>query len=454
MTYDDKSNKEIIKMVKDYYNKFNKIKSTDFRLSNNLPTQHLIRKRFGSLLNLFKLCDIKINEKHKKMYFSKFKNISNQELLDILKNYEKNVGFPTQRKFANNSTTPSCSIYYKRFGSFTNAILLSGIKIPKDRERYFNREKLSDKELLSLLKYYTDEKLKNNLFLLTNEDINNIDKMPSYAVYNSRFGGSINAYKLLGIDYYEFNNNALEKDMIKKYKKIYKILGRTPHSRDIDRFSKQYEEYYSMSSYEFHFGGIYELQIYCNFKPVRFGLKITREEMLKDLYDLYKKLKRVPIQDDIEFCKNMVSIHKYIKEFGSYVEALKLAKIPNYNKNNRIYITKNGNKCNSSYEFKFATILEKYGIKFIQEQEYKDVIKDFNKKYKFDFSFVLNNTKYFVEIFGLMSFDWYKKKAEEKIKICKENNLNLICLYKEDFLSKNQNDIYIKLLDEANKINN
>ena len=69
----------------------------------------------------------------------KWKIHTDEQLLEILRKYNDEVGFPTQRKFKTSNGLPSSVTYFNRFGSFQNAILLSGIEIPESRKRYFNR---------------------------------------------------------------------------------------------------------------------------------------------------------------------------------------------------------------------------------------------------------------------------------------------------------------------------
>ena len=51
------------------------------------------------------------------------------------------------------------------------------IDIPKEREMFFDRETLSDEEMLKLMEHYTDIKLNNDIYLLTNEDIEHYQKI-------------------------------------------------------------------------------------------------------------------------------------------------------------------------------------------------------------------------------------------------------------------------------------
>jgi hypothetical protein len=447
------TDKELLELFKNYYNKNGFIQMKDLCYKNNMPSASVYLNRFKSIKNVYDELNIEIPE-DKTQYFSDFRNCTDEQLLDILEKYNQDVGFPTQRKFKSRNNLPSYSLYVERFGSFKNALLIANINIPKDRERFFNRESLSDEDMLNLLKYYTDKKLEHNIYLLTLDEIDNIKNIPSASAYVLRFGGIIEAYLKIGIDCKEFNNEALEKDMIKKYKKLYNILGKTPHSRDIEEYSRQRMGFYSMSTYEHHFGGIYQLQIYCNFLPTIIGRHKTKQEMIDDLQELYEQLGRIPTQKDVNVCEWISSTGKYTDEFGSLTNALFQAGIQGKYEDKRYSITPQGNFCRSSYEYDFCVMLENNNFDFSQEEYYKNYITNYEKRSRFDFTIRYNNEIYFIEIFGMMECGWYRDKTDYKIKICNDNQLKLIDLYKKDFMKSDSNTLYKLLIDKINNINN
>jgi hypothetical protein len=94
-------------------------------------------------------------------------------------------------------------------------------------------------------------------------------------------------------------------------------------------------------------------------------------------------------------------------------------------------------------------MLEKHKIQFAKEDLYKDYINNFNKLYRFDFILVINNKNYFVEIFGITGNENYENKTEEKIQLCKENNIPLITFYPNDFWNTNREELYDMLLNKV-----
>ena len=378
---------------------------------------------------------------------------SDEYLLQILRHYNDNVGFPTQRKFKTKYGLPSYATYFNRFGSFQNAILLSGINIPKDKEKYFNRVKLSDDELLSQLKDFTNEYLKTNIYLPTNTVLENCKYIQSMSVYNKRFGGLQDIFKLIGYDYNEFNLKAKRNDMIKKYLELCKELGHTANSREIDKASSENDGYYySCSTYINNFGSISNLQNLIGLELSGNTIGKTKEILLAELKTLADELGYPPFKKDVDECKYTSSSEKYNREFGGILNALELIGYKNIKAERKQYYTNKGTRCMSFYEYIFCTMLEEYNIEYKKEEYYSKYICGFDKRYRFDFTITLNNNKYFIEIFGITGIDDYDLKTNEKIKLCNLNGINLISLFPEDFKLKNRKCIYEMLLNKIERM--
>lgn len=386
------------------------------------------------------------------------RKMTDEELLQILRDYNDNVGFPTQRKFLARNGLPSSVTYFNRFGSFSKAIELAGIEIPEERKKDFGRVKLSDDELLSDLKKFVEEILEVQLFLPTSEQIWDCPYIQSNTTYFDRFGTLENAFRLIGYNKDEFNNKRLEEDMLKKYKELYDILGRVPSSKDLNKYSLNNSYYYSASSYVSHFGSISNTKILCGFrcKPPKF-LQARREliksedEMLQDLRELYVELGRLPVQSDVDKKTNITATSRYISVFGSISNAFKLAGLK---PNSRVYITNKGNKCLSSLEYKFTKILENYNIPFQKEVYYSSVIPNFDRQYRFDYVIELNGNKYYIEIFGIIGNEKYEKRKNKKIQLCKDNNIPLLTFEYNDFWSNTNEKLYELLFEKISMLKN
>jgi hypothetical protein len=443
------SKEEIINIFIRFYNNNGFMPKLKELSMYNLPKESTIMYNFKNYKNLLIAMNIDIEEITSIIGYKTYK--TNEELLNILKEYNNTVGFPIIRAFTSKNNLPSYTLYYDRFVSFQNAILLSGIIIPDNRKHYFNRDHLSDKEMLSLLKYYTDEKLKDNIYLLTNDEIDNIQGIPHTSTYTTRFGGIIDAYKNINIDYYEFNRKALENDMKEKYIALKEKLGHIPNSREIDKASNL-GECYSMHTYSEHFNSLSDFQKMMGDIPTILGKSINEDDALEGLKILGQQLQRTPTQLDVGSCSFLPGYNYYATKFNSFKNALLCAGFDDV----KIYISPRGNKALSLIEYHFLLMLENKNINFVQEEFYNKYIEGFKRKFRFDFTIVYENKKYLIEIFGIVGIEDYDKRKKEKIKLCEKYNLPLIDFYYKDFYKANEDKLYQLLLDKitySNKLN-
>jgi len=242
-----------------------------------------------------------------------------------------------------------------------------------------NKMIVSDDTALELLKYYTIEKQKVSPYLLTSKDINDNEDMPCMSVYSTRLGGLKNAYKLIGINYDEYNFNVTKSILMNEYMELESKINKTPTSRDIDaNYLKGI--IHNCKFFLRYFGTMKNLQTVCGFELTKHGYPDkTLDEMKDDL--------------------------------------LKISKI-------------------------LGRVLENYNINFLKEEKYKTYINGFSKGYKFDFVLNINNKKCFVEIFGITGNKEYDIKTAEKIQVCKDNNLLLLVIYPSLLWSSKQKEIY------------
>lgn len=118
------------------------------------------------------------------------KKYTDEELLEFLNIfYEKNGRIPIQIEFDNNPKYPHYNTYIKRFGTWNNALKLSG-KEPN------HHTKCTNKELLGfLIDFY-----KENNKVPTSKDFKYNNKYPETNIYARRFGSWSNALKLVEMD--------------------------------------------------------------------------------------------------------------------------------------------------------------------------------------------------------------------------------------------------------------
>ena len=421
----------------------------------------LYYRRFKTLDNAMSLIGIDVEENRIKKNSDAFKEIRENALnqypkellIKYMQEYVEKYGHPTTREFDKHKEYPSVFVYRKVFGSFEQAIIESKLNVPKDKQWLYDRKEYTKEELLSALKEQTEIKLKNNLYLLTTDEVDIIRDMPSMSSYYNKFKSLKEAYLEIDISYDEFNLNRKREDMKQKYIEIRNILGRPPHSRDMTRFSKSKKNYYYAShTYSDHFNSIHDLQVLMGDKPTtNWTINLSDAELLETLRKLSKDLGIVPNQKEVELCDYCGSIVSYTKRFGSFVEAIiKAGMIPRSKK--EPLITPKGNRAYSGFEYKFMLVLEQYNIDFKKEEFYKKYISGFKRNYRFDFTLEFDNELFFIEIFGITGNEKYDAKVQEKIKLCKDNKLNLIEFYPNDIGHNSFEEIYKLLIDRIEQI--
>lgn len=375
-----------------------------------------------------------------------YNQYTKEEIIELAQKWFEKYGKLVQRDLLHKNGLPSSSQVKKHFGSLQNLLKEANIKSTTN-PNLFNRKQLSDDELLRNYKFFVENHLKTHMFLPTNDDLNKCESMKSVSLYISRFGSFDNINRLIG--YQGYNNKVLEQDMIRKYKRACKDYKHVLNSREITKLSQSTNNYiYSTEAYLNHFGTLHNLQELCGFDKTVPGKGVTKEELIEKLQWLGKILGRRPVESDLKLYKRMPSGNSYLNEFGSFKNALNKAGF----EKQKTLKTKNGTKCNSTYELKLAQVLESYDISFQKEIYYKDVISNFKRKYRFDFVININNRKYYIELFGIKRNELYEKRKQEKIRICAENNIPLIQLYQNDIYSKTNKKIYEILLNYIDKL--
>lgn len=375
-----------------------------------------------------------------------YNQYTKEEIIELAQNWFNEHGRLVQRDLKHANGLPSSCQVTKHFGTLQNLLKEAGIQSTTN-PNLFNREKLSDEEMLENYKKFVEEHLKTHMFLPTNDDMDKCQSIQSTSVYINRFGSFDTINRLIG--YEGYNNKVLEQDMIFKYKRACKDYGYILNSREITKISQSTENYiYSMEAYTNHFGTLHNLQELCGFDKTVPGKGATREELIEKLQWLGDVLGRRPVQTDLKYYKNIPSANAYLNEFGSFKTALNEAGF----EKQKIFKTKNGVKLRSWYELKLAQVLESYNIEYDNEIMYKDIIPNFNRKYRFDFRIKINGKIYYIELFGIQGNELYEKRKQEKIKLCEENNIPLIQFYQSDIYSKTNKEIYETLFNYIEEI--
>lgn len=377
---------------------------------------------------------------------------TDKDLLDIMKKYYEEVDFPTQRKFNTSNGLPSSTTYFNRFGSFKKALELAGITIPENRQKLFKRNNNYEyKEIKDEFDILVDLYLIDHITLPPIEYFNNSDFISESLLYG-KYKTKEEIYKSMGYNLREFNEKRIREDMINKYIEIKEILGRLPNSRDINKFSKNNNYYYGMTTYINHFKNLSELQRYIGEYPTVIGKSISNKEIINGLYKLKNELGMIPTQIEINACKylpNIIAIlhklnYKYLVDlqvdlFGEKVEYA------------HKYITSGGIKCLSTYEYIVAQILEENNYIFDKDIKYNKYIKDLNSTRTVDFVIHKNNKHYLIEVFGMLGIPKYNEKTAWKIQICEDNNIPLLALYPKNISISQSEELANKIAEFINE---
>ena len=170
----------------------------------------------------------------------------------------------------------------------------------------------------------------------------------------------------------------------------------------------------------------------------------NKDDMTKQLKIVSEKLGRPPYTSELKMY-NLPSSktfnHYFNMSYRDICESIGL--IPNYQLFGKsIHCQANdGTECASKSEQIVTNYLIEHNLNFTKEDYYKDYIKDKRCKSK-RFDWIVGD--YFIEFFGMPEKEYYKIRMEEKIEICKDNNIKLIALYKND-LNKLDEKLHILL---------
>lgn len=181
---------------------------------------------------------------------------------------------------------------------------------------------------------------------------------------------------------------------------------------------------------------------YCSLKCGKLGrFKYTKEEIINMLKSHFNKHGRIPAKREV-----LDISYKATNLFGSWNNAVSAAGlIPNRSRDNRMYMrskTKalDGHLCDSISEAIIDNWLNKHNIPHIRNKSYP------SSKHLTDWA--VKHEKIFIEYFGLAKDSpRYDRSIQEKIMICKENNIKLISIYPKDLYPfNNLNKILRKLI--------
>lgn len=363
---------------------------------------------------------------------SKIKQIYNDEYLisEMKRFYTLHGRSPTNEDFANNSSFPSPKVYNKRFG-WNNALKLAGLPI----NCLMNHNK--DDCIHEAKKFYQNTK-----------------RSPYYHELSFSHTLLKNYWSTWNEFLTECNLPLTTDDCLLKsreegiafLKDLHFRLGRLPIQSDLKNYKGinvgwYYKEFGTWTQSLLSAGLITEDEM------------ANREQMIKNSIEYLKllseKLNRVPTVSEFDkfvrkqdkkaftrrnLCENLNMT--YLEVCDGYLDYQSLDSNGSYG---HMHINKDNKRCKSTDEVNISNIFIDNGIEFIYEPSYKDVIKNEECRYKFDWAIFFNDIKIYVEYFGLYYpsdkseiSTQYVNKTHKKIELCNKNNIDLISLYPND----------------------
>jgi DNA invertase Pin-like site-specific DNA recombinase len=150
--------------------------------------------RFGCLTQAYSLIGYTAeNRKRKRIRQHKTPGLSDEEMLEKLRELLRVRGNLSKRIIDETGTVPSCSVYVRRFGSMKQAYRLIGFTPDPWRKRSPRPRGLTDEALLDALR-----RLWRDRGHLSQSIVYTDKSAPSCSAYQTRFGGFLPAYELIG----------------------------------------------------------------------------------------------------------------------------------------------------------------------------------------------------------------------------------------------------------------
>jgi len=308
------SKEKLIKKLQDFARELGKTPTIkDLKKKKGVPSYIAFYTKFGSWNNALREADLNLN--------FKYRFYSQKELLNFLIKFKnKNRRSPKIDDFQNNVSLPAPMTYFKAFGSWNNALREAGLEI-NIRKDYTN------KELINILKNLSKELGRSPMM----KDLIPRKDLPESTIFKDRFGSWNNALIVAGLKVqYHFRKWAKE-ELMYWLRKKYEELGQTPGIRDFDKD----QEAPGKNTVRKLFGNWTNALREAKIPIKRFN---SKEELIKAMKKLAKKLNKTPTRTDMNNAKSFPSYAPFVKKFGSYTMAcLRAGLVPNDGRNNDIW---------------------------------------------------------------------------------------------------------------------
>lgn len=360
------------------------------------------------------------------------KKYTNEELLMFLRKYKDEHGqVPTSIDFDNSEKYPSYKVYAQRFGSWNNALKMVGFQL--NLIKVFNKEDIINEAR----DFYCKHNRSPFHYELSFSSTAVKGKFPSW---NSML---TEAELPINIDDKEY----IEKDeLLLSLKESFKRENKLP---DLNTISKEIGVNRNIFAKKF---GSYRHALFEAGLINKYEVTLDYDEFIINnllfLRKLADRLNRIPsVQEYVNFINSsneerVLSRENLCRKLGlTYLELCEtyLPSYIIYSDENGFYRNNLDERCRSYPEMIISNLFIKNGLKYSYENLYKDYM-DIDSNYMFDWVIHKEKKNIAVEYFGYYDqsetkYDLirdYIAKAEEKISLCRKNNVDLIDIYPED----------------------
>ena len=388
-------------------------------------------------------------------------NYTKEELLEVMKEqYIKNPNTKCQDfKVANG--LPNYNDYNKAFGSFSEALIIAGIKKGNRRGKNIDKEDIKE----SLLKYYNE-----------NKTIPSLSQFIDYSGYTRRnleyHFGKKNFYENLleqcnlKQTHSKIGIKSDKEMLLNEIRRFVKEFGRVPIQKDFENLygypsRKTFTNNFGKFNIAIKLAGFHPIEETSSGKRVFDYDEISKIDLINFLQDYYKECGKVPTTKELSEGDYPYNRSTFRHIFGSYTNAVKEAGLtpnsivrhsdeflraefdrfvkekgrtpylhefnnseyPSFwcyqdrfgswnktflaygyepNDSNRKFYMEDGELCWSSYEFDISKWLKEHNIKYDRDVKYTTIDKNYKGKMDCDYKIYYNNEIWYVEMAGYL----------------------------------------------------
>jgi len=448
------SDEELLRTLKEYCIKYGKPQPIMDAKNDECSCNRTYISRFGSMKNALDLVGFGHLWGDRDKYAKRW---TKDEIINVIIDFcNKNNRIPKNRDFQNATSgkIPSINAVLQHWDCWDSVLLDIKNFLPSfssQVDEYFY--KFTDEYMYEKFMQLYIELGRMPLI----EEIDSHEYMPSYSTYIRKFGSLkdfLIKYDLSDLitkkRYGHFYTNEY---LLNKLLEYVKTNNKIPHVYDLAKDPNMPD----MVTYETRFGSYYNALDLLSLKEQFIQdhphlIRYTNKEMEDNLIKLYKEIGRTPTYDDLDECNYTAYATTYFNRYGNLTNVFDLCGIP-YDKNTKRirgiygrftkrYTTPLGTICLSRSEFIITCWLENNNLEYKKEVYYKDFLEGDTSRRIIDWIINYNNKLYYVEFFGLYPNKLYRKKANKKIKDCKDKGIELIAILPKDLKNKTLEEIF------------